>query len=189
MNREFVRLMQEASWTPTDCVQKLGLSKGVISQYRSGSTRPSLQVLRLFSLITGIHLQIPGETTPALHQSQVHLLPGEEKFILALRTIPPQIRWNVIDAITSLVIAATGSAVELTPEEKADPQIKSGEADRILEKIVRKGVKDSLEGKHPTPIDQDTVQSLRAAAQHTASPPVKGGPSSLQSRRPKARRT
>lgn len=105
-NREFVRLMAEAGWTASDCVNRLGLSKGAISQYRNGITRPSLQVLRLFSSLAGVALALPGERPPPDPMSSVS--DQERAILLTLRRIPAAQR----TAIADMLIAVAGPAPE-----------------------------------------------------------------------------
>jgi transcriptional regulator with XRE-family HTH domain len=99
-NREFVRLMGEAGWTATDCVNRLGLSKGAISQYRNGITRPSLQVLRLFASLSGVQLKLPGEAPPPDPLTSVS--DQERRILLTLRRIPSDQRIAIANMLTAV---------------------------------------------------------------------------------------
>lgn len=60
LNREFVELLNASGWTSAEAARQLEVTPGLISQYRSGSTRPSPQMLRLFKLV------LVGENPAAL---------------------------------------------------------------------------------------------------------------------------
>jgi transcriptional regulator with XRE-family HTH domain len=118
-NREFVRLMAESGWTSKVCMERLGLSKGAISQYRNGITRPSLQVLRLFSALSGYPLQIPGESPPQARELRP-LTEQEDLMLELIRQFGP----NQRSAIAALLAAMTPNseshpAVEVTPSTDA----------------------------------------------------------------------
>jgi transcriptional regulator with XRE-family HTH domain len=123
---EFVRLQAESGWVPADCVRELGITKGVVSQYRSGTTRPSLQVLRLFSMRTGIPLGLPGESIP--QRQMPRLDRSEENLIGALRRIPPQQRRLVSDSICQIAEAfgslAAGPALDSGERPPPIPMLK-----------------------------------------------------------------
>lgn len=128
-NREFVRLMGEAGWTATDRVNRLGLSKGAISQYRNGITRPSLQVLRLFASLSGVQLTLPGETPPPDPLTSVS--DQERRILLTLRRIPSDQRI----AIAAMLTAVAGPAP--VDEHTADETVKVvSAATELLEAAV-----------------------------------------------------
>jgi transcriptional regulator with XRE-family HTH domain len=53
LNIEFRRLLKKAGWTQTEAARQLSLTDGVISQYVSGETRPSMAIIKLFKLLIG----------------------------------------------------------------------------------------------------------------------------------------
>ena len=119
-NREFVRLMAESGWTSSDCVARLGLSKGAISQYRNGITRPSLQVLRLYSALTGIPLQIVGEKPPPT-RPQIQMTEQEEGILALIRRFDPAQRSALAGMLTAMSAERLDSPP--VPRQSTDPAV------------------------------------------------------------------
>ncbi len=123
----------ESGWTSQICVERLGLSKGAISQYRNGITRPSLQVLRLFSALSGVPLALPGEKP--LGKGGITLTDQEERILNLVRGFGPAQRSAIASMLTSLADAAApdGSG---PPTSTADPVVHAVALDAVQNAVL-----------------------------------------------------
>ena len=101
-NKQFVALMQESGWLPEDIVRELGITKGAVSQYRSGKTRPSLTVLRLFGARTNLPLALIDGESKETDQIKTRLEPWEISSLESLRQLKPDIRMEIVGHIARL---------------------------------------------------------------------------------------
>lgn len=51
LNREFLALLEASGWSKAEAARQLDVTPSLISQYASGGTRPSPQMVRLFKLV------------------------------------------------------------------------------------------------------------------------------------------
>lgn len=101
-NKQFVALMQESGWLPEDIVRELGITKGAVSQYRSGKTRPSLTVLRLFGARTNLPLALIEGESKEINHGKTTLEPWEISSLASLRQLKPEIRMELVGHIARL---------------------------------------------------------------------------------------
>lgn len=103
LNQEFVRLMAESGWTAEQCADVLGVTRGAVSQYRNGHTRPSITVLRLFSLKCGIPLTLSGEKPSVMRDGPPALEPWETLALNSLRLLKPPVRKRFLDLMDEML--------------------------------------------------------------------------------------
>lgn len=111
----------ESGWTSQICVERLGLSKGAISQYRNGVTRPSLQVLRLYSALSGVPLALPGERPPP--NAGVALTDQEKEIVRMVRSFGPTQRCAITSMLAAIAQAASPGS-DAVPIASDDPKVR-----------------------------------------------------------------
>jgi len=124
-NAEFVRLFSASGFSGAEVARRLGLDASSISQYRSGTTRPSMTVLRLFSRLLRKPLLLPGESgevSQAIDDGPRPLETWEEDVIAAINSLPVAKRDRVVEAIKTLLEA---SSDEVSPSSQTSVPIRS----------------------------------------------------------------
>ena len=102
-NDEFSRLLGNVTWSQKETADRLGIHPTVIWKYQHNKAQPSLTVLRLFSLLSGSPLTLPGEDRITLNDKARYLTPWEEEIGAVLRPMDTETRTLLIRAIAALV--------------------------------------------------------------------------------------
>ncbi len=105
-NDEFIRLRGCVDWGQKETADRLGLHPTVIWKYENNKAVPSITVLRLFSLLSGFPLTVPGEERMSLNDRARYLTPWEEEVVAVLRPVDAETRKLLIQALRALVEAA-----------------------------------------------------------------------------------
>lgn len=115
LNREFVELLNASGWTSAEAARQLEVTPGLISQYRSGSTRPSPQMLRLFKLVlvgeNPAALQAAGSSVPNYPEHKNEFGEMNDQLI-ELKKADPKAFATVKTMIESVTAQAKAKAAE-----------------------------------------------------------------------------
>jgi hypothetical protein len=134
-NKDFLALLEASGWGDSEAARELELNRATISHYRSGSIKPSRQVLRLFKLI--LLKDNPSALSGAVHGKDFEI--WETKLIDQLRPLHVEDRQHVLRVIKTMVAgfrrAGATKPPALTPAEQAN-----------VDAAARKGAASALKG-------------------------------------------
>jgi transcriptional regulator with XRE-family HTH domain len=97
-NLEFIAMMEASGMKAADLARRLELTPGAISQYKSGTTTPSAQVLSLFKII--LMSEQPGALSALKEETLAH---WERKILDDLRWLHQADRENVLAMLRTLI--------------------------------------------------------------------------------------
>ncbi|HEY1171609.1 MAG TPA: helix-turn-helix transcriptional regulator [Verrucomicrobiae bacterium] len=109
LNAEFARLLASSGWKQSEAARQLELSPAVVTRYLSDDTRPSLTVLKLFKLLIGDMLPLPGESDLTGLEGELErpLDSAERQLLTHLRAMPDAQRRKVIHCMCSMLGATS----------------------------------------------------------------------------------
>lgn len=156
---EFHRLMDITGWRKAEAARRLGMSPSTVVRYlqtgvnpktgKPKSISPSITVLKLFSKISGIPLQLPGESTEDWgDRGQTRALqPWEVDVLDLVRRIAPERRNDVIAGLR-LVLDAMRTPITYRESSLTTSDKLSEIAHHVssIEAVLSLGGKRDLEG-------------------------------------------
>lgn len=98
---EFFALLEAAGWTPAEAARRLDMDRSVISQYKSGSTRPSSQTLSLLKMI--LSNERPGALAAAVEIKDGSMAAWERRIVDDLRWLHKEDRERVLDVVRTMI--------------------------------------------------------------------------------------
>lgn len=106
-SEEFVRLKEISGWTQARIARELDLDPSTVSLVMNHRCQPSLTVLRLFSLLIGERLQLPGESDGASYiRDRARWLEDWESDLIAhFRRLDPASRSVAAKAVGTMIEA------------------------------------------------------------------------------------
>ncbi len=113
LNQEFIRLFVSSGWKQNQAARELGIAPPTVSQYLSGVTRPSETIIRLFKMLIGDTLPMPGG---AVLNDAPNPPDAEERQLLeSIRLMPLEARQKMIKGMR---LIAEGAQVQIETRYK-----------------------------------------------------------------------
>ena len=133
--KEFRWLVERSGWRQSRIADELALSRGTVTDYMSGRTKPSLTVLRLFSRLINQPLDLPNEAIPTALEGRV-LEEWESSLFASIRKANPSKRKAIAQAAQTLIEALETEHVVNKSPLKEGGDVGKGK-DAVMEKLQR----------------------------------------------------